>query len=119
MAAQTLASRGVRWLVALAYAIPGIALMAGVPHFIEDMARLGFPGWFAGFLGAAKVLGAAAILLPVWTRLREWAYAGLIFDAVAAVAARLAIGDGLLTLLPAVLIGATVLLCWCHQPYPR
>ena len=38
---------------------------------------LGFPGWFAGELGLAKLLGVAALVLPqVPLRAKEWAYAG-------------------------------------------
>jgi DoxX-like family len=45
---------------------------------------LGYPVYFVPFLGVAKVLGAIAILIPGNYRIKEWAYAGLIFDLVAA-----------------------------------
>ena len=41
---------------------------------------LGFPKYFIPFLGIAKILGAIAIVVPGFPRIKEWAYAGLFFD---------------------------------------
>lgn len=41
---------------------------------------LGYPLYFIPFIGWAKLLGAVAILVPGFPRLKEWAYAGLVFD---------------------------------------
>jgi len=55
---------------------------------------LGFPIWMIYPLAFAKILAVVAI----WTRksdlLKEWAYAGLFFDAVMAIAAHLSVEDG-------------------------
>jgi len=45
---------------------------------------LGYPVYFIPFIGVAKFLGVLAILVPGFPRLREWAYAGLIFDLLGA-----------------------------------
>ena len=45
---------------------------------------LGYPIYFIPFIGFAKLLGVIAILLPVYSRLKEWAYAGLFFDLLGA-----------------------------------
>ena len=45
---------------------------------------LGYPVYFIPFIGAAKLLGVVAILIPGYSRIKEWAYAGLIFDLVGA-----------------------------------
>ena len=42
--------------------------------------RLGYPEYIIPFLGVAKILGAIAILIPSFRRIKEWAYAGLFFD---------------------------------------
>ena len=44
------------------------------------------------FLGIAKVLGAIAILIPSFDRLKEWAYAGLFFDLIGATYLMIAAG---------------------------
>lgn len=45
---------------------------------------LGYPKYIIPFLGVAKVLGAIAILIPGFPRVKEWAYAGLFFDLLGA-----------------------------------
>jgi hypothetical protein len=43
-------------------------------------------------LGTAQLIGVVAILAPVPRAIREWAYAGLTFDVIAAIISLLAIG---------------------------
>lgn len=63
-------------------AIPDI-LMA--PEAVEGIhGQLGYPLYFIPFIGVAKILGVLAILLPISHKVKEWAYAGLIFDLVGA-----------------------------------
>lgn len=45
---------------------------------------LGYPIFFIPFIGVAKALGVIAILVPRFPRLKEWAYAGLMFDLIGA-----------------------------------
>jgi uncharacterized membrane protein len=66
--------------------------MSGVEHLLVTQGAidlistaLGYPQYIIPFLGVAKILGAAGILLPVGPRVREWAYAGLFFDFIGAI----------------------------------
>jgi len=45
---------------------------------------LSYPLYFIPFIGVAKWLGVAAILIPGYPRIKEWAYAGLFFDLIGA-----------------------------------
>ncbi|MFL5764384.1 MAG: DoxX family protein [Bacteroidia bacterium] len=45
---------------------------------------LGYPIYLLPFLGVAKMLGAIAIVIPGFPRLKEWAYAGLAYDLIGA-----------------------------------
>jgi hypothetical protein len=65
-----------------------------LPQVAESFTRLGFPGYFRVELAWAKVLGVAALLAPVPSRIKEWAYAGLAITLVSALIAHLAIGEG-------------------------
>jgi len=56
--------------------------------------HLGYPKYFTPFIGVAKLLGVAAILIPVSPRIREWAYAGIAFDLIGATYSGIAV-DGL------------------------
>lgn len=46
---------------------------------------LGYPVYFIRFISVAKVIGALALLVPSFNRIKEWAYAGLFFDLTGAV----------------------------------
>ncbi|GAA4344142.1 DoxX family protein [Flaviaesturariibacter amylovorans] len=55
------------------------------PLSVQGMHKeLGFPLYFIPFIGWAKALGALTLLLPAPARLKEWAYAGLVFDLIGA-----------------------------------
>ena len=66
-----------------------------LPNAAQAFARLGFPAsYFRVELSWAKVFGVAALLIPmVPARLKEWAYAGMVFDFTGAVASHLSAGD--------------------------
>ena len=57
-----------------------------LPQGAQAFARLGFPaGYFRMELSFAKLLGVAALLVPmVPARLKEWAYAGFAINLVSA-----------------------------------
>ena len=63
-------------------AIPDILKTPDAMKFMHDF--LGYPNYFVPFIGVVKVLGVIAILVPGFPRIKEWAYAGLIFDLVGA-----------------------------------
>ena len=61
----------------LASAIPDIIVH---PMAVAGFREIGLPGSLVPFLGVAKLLGVIAILVPGFPRIKEWAYAGLVFD---------------------------------------
>ena len=68
-----------------------IAQYFGNPHGVVPI--LGYPMYFFAILGFWKVLGAIAILVPRYPRLKEWAYAGIFFDLTGAAASVAAVGS--------------------------
>lgn len=106
-------------LAALLFAVPGAALLLRVPHFTQDMAHLGYPSYFLAVLGTWKILGALVILAPGLPRLKEWAYAGMVFDATSAALSRAAMGDGAVKIIAPLAITALVLLSWRLRPASR
>jgi hypothetical protein len=63
--------------------VPGVIGAQSTIHGMHDI--MGYPLYFIPFLGVAKILGAIAILIPGnFPRIKEWAYAGLTFDLIAA-----------------------------------
>ena|ERR1700750_109791 len=77
------------WIVTVIFAlfmastaVPDVML---VPDAVKFMQHLGYPNYFTVFIGVAKILGAIAILIPGFPKIREWAYAGLFFDLIGAI----------------------------------
>jgi uncharacterized membrane protein YphA (DoxX/SURF4 family) len=106
-------------LTAVLFAVPGIALLLHNPKFAADMARMGYPLYFLPFLGIWKVLGAIVILLPGARRLKEWAYAGMMFDICGAIVSRAAVGDRGPELVLPFVIALLVALSWGLRPNGR
>jgi hypothetical protein len=54
---------------------------------------LGYPVYFIPFTGWAKLIGVIVLLIPGNGRIKEWAYAGLFFDLIAAVYSGIAVSQ--------------------------
>ena len=83
------------WIVTGLFAV--FMLMSGIQNAMATAdsvdlisTKLGFPEYFVSFIGIAKILGAIAILIPGFPRIKEWAYAGLFFDLAGATFASIA-----------------------------
>jgi hypothetical protein len=64
-----------------------------VPDAVALFAHLGYPAYLLPFLGLAKLLGVVAILVPGFPRIKEWAYAGFVFDLTGAMYSSISVGD--------------------------
>jgi len=70
-------------LLMLSSAIPDAMSSPDAVKFMHE--SLGYPVYLLPFIGVAKILGALAIIIPgLPARLKEWAYAGLMFDLLGA-----------------------------------
>jgi hypothetical protein len=85
----------------------------------EDMAHLGYPDYLMTILGVWKLLGVAAILIPRFPILKEWAYAGFFFVTTGAIFSHVAVGQPFTSTLPALLLLALTLLSWYMRPENR
>jgi hypothetical protein len=70
----------------------GLAYAMQVPDVVQGAVALGFPVHFIVLLGVWKVLGSIAILVPGFPLIKEWAYAGILFDLTGAASASVATG---------------------------
>lgn len=64
-----------------------------IPEAVEIFKHLGYPAYLLPFIGIAKLLAVAAILAPGFRKLKEWAYAGLVFDLIGALYSHFSVGD--------------------------
>jgi hypothetical protein len=97
-----------------------VAQYLGNVHGVVPVLR--YPMYFFGILGFWKALGAIAILVPRFPRLKEWAYAGIFFDLTGAAASVAAVGVygvyAFHILAPLILAGLTVA-SWALRPPSR
>lgn len=63
-----------------------------LPQVREVIHRVGYPAYFLVILGIWKLLGSIAIVIPRFPRLKEWAYAGVVFNLTGALASNLVSG---------------------------
>lgn len=83
------------------------------------MESLHYPTYLLTIIGAWKLLGVIAILVPRFPLVKEWAYAGFFFTATGALFSHLAIGDAVVNLIgPALLLVLTVV-SWYFRPAER
>lgn len=73
------------WTTTILFA--GFMIFTAIPNPEGDafIMSLGYPKYFIPFISVAKILGSIAILIPAFKKIKEWAYAGLFFDLVAAI----------------------------------
>ena len=95
------------WTFTLFFVLPflasGVGFALAAPRVVMNMTHLGYPGYFVRFLGVAKILGAVAVLTGAFPKIKEWAYAGIIFTVLGAFYSHVRSGDGLETL-PSVIV---------------
>jgi hypothetical protein len=116
---RAIAYWGTTLLTAALFAVPGVLLLAHQPHFAEDLARLGYPDHFLPFLGIWKILGAIAILAPDVPRLKEWAYAGMMFDISGALVSRGVTGGDSFKIAVPLVMAAVAAASWALRPKTR
>jgi len=73
----------------------GLAYVLGAEFAVGGVVALGYPAYVVTILGVWKLLAVPALLVPGFDRLKEWAYAGVMFDLTGAAASHLAVGDPL------------------------
>lgn len=70
---------------------------------VELITHLGYPIYFITFIGEVRLLGVIVILIPGFPKIKEWAYAGLVFDMGGALYSHIATGDTFNVFAPALI----------------
>ena len=109
----------IRWIVTglmaalmLLSAVPDVLR---IPDALAVFKHLGYPPYLLPFLGTAKMLGVAAILIPGVRRIKEWAFAGLTFDLTGALYSHVSVGDPPSVWIPAAI--GLALMCSSYVAY--
>ena len=81
--------------------------------------HLGYPVYLLTILGAWKILGVIAVLIPKFPLLKEWAYAGFFFVMTGAIFSHFAVADPFEEMLPALLLLILTFISWYSRPADR
>lgn len=92
---------------------------AVAPPGVYGITYLGYPVYFLTILGAWKILGAVALLIPKFPLLKEWAYAGFFFVMSGAVFSHIAMGDPMNEIFPSLLLLILTVISWYFRPADR
>jgi hypothetical protein len=106
-------------LATAAFALGGAVDLAHGADMTAGFAHLGYPTYLLTLLGAWKLAGAAAIAAPRLPRLKEWAYAGMLFDLTGAAWSHASSGDGVKEIATPLAILAIVMASWALRPADR
>ena len=97
----------------------GLAQLLRAKWNAEGMLHLGYPLYFMTIIGSWKILGVVAILLPGFTLVKEWAYAGLFFVMTGAIVSHLVSGDGVKGIIAQSIFVLLIVLSWYLRPAGR
>jgi len=98
----------------------GIVQLLKMKEEVVLFTQLGYPIYFLTLLGIWKILGVIAILIPKFTVLKEWAYAGFFFAMSGAVFSHIAVADhSFLAYFGPMLLLVLIVLSWYFRPAER
>jgi uncharacterized membrane protein YphA (DoxX/SURF4 family) len=106
-------------LIAVPLVAGGIVDTLAPPSAVAFLAHLGYPAYFAAIIGVWKVLGGITVLAPRLPRLKEWAYAGILFDFTGAAISHTASGDGAFKVSVPLTLAVLALASWMLRPASR
>jgi len=107
-------------LVVFELGMGGVWDVLRVPQVRGLIERLGYPSYFLIILGIWKLLGAVALAIPRFPRLKEWAYAGVLFDLTGAVASLWASGlVDMGTVAYPIVMAVVAVASWALRPLSR
>jgi hypothetical protein len=95
----------------------GRAGVVSGPFVTQVVTNLGYPVYILAIVGIFKIPGAVTIVVPGFPRLKEWAYAGIVFELLGAVASHAARGNWGDSIAPLSLLSLAIA-SWALRPEP-
>jgi len=96
--------------------VHGRAAVFSGPFVTDIVTSLGYPVYILTILGILKIPGALTLIVPGFLRLKEWAYAGIVFDLGGAAASHAACGQWSDMTGPLFLLGFAIASWWLRPP---
>src|SRR5258708_37588935 len=89
------------------------------PFVADVVTGLGYPVYVLTILGIWKLLGGATLLAPRLPRVKEWAYAGIVFELTGAAVSLVVRGHGVADVAPPMVLAALAVASWAPRPASR
>ena len=99
--------------------IHGREILVAGPPVADVVTHLGYPLYFVGIIGFWKVLGGLVLLVPGYSRLKEWAYAGIFFELSGAAASWLAYEHNMGEAVVPIVLALLAIASWALRPQDR
>ena len=97
----------------------GVQQLLQIGGYNKIVSTLGYPLYLLSILGAWKILGVIAILIPKFPLLKEWAYAGFTFAMSGAFVSHLIVGQPFIECVPSLVLLLVTFLSWYFRPANR
>lgn len=106
------------WL-SLGMVSTGLVQLLKMEAVVTVIKHLGYPVYFFTILAVWKFSGVVVLLVPKFTLLKEWAYAGFFFVMFGAIISHLVMGDAAQTIFPSVLFLTLTVVSSYFRPSDR
>ena len=106
------------WL-SLGMVSTGIVQIIKMEEEVQKMNDLGYPSYFLTIIGFWKLLGVVAVLVPKFSLVKEWAYAGFFFITTGAILTHFAVGDEASEYFGPTLLLVLTTVSWYFRPENR
>lgn len=106
------------WL-SLGMVSTGIVQLIKMKEEVDNFNSLGYPMYLMTIIGAWKIAGVIAVLIPKFPLLKEWAYAGFFFAMSGAIISHIAIGHGGVQVFGPALLLVLTIVSWYFRPANR
>ena len=97
----------------------GIVSVLQTDAALEAMRHLGYPEFLLPLLGVWKLLGVGALLLIGFPLLKEWTYAGFVFEISSAAYSHIARGDNWISVAGPLILLALAIASYLLRPENR
>jgi uncharacterized membrane protein YphA (DoxX/SURF4 family) len=97
----------------------GIVQLIQTQQEVEVITHLGYPVYFLIMIAIWKILGVAALLVPKFSLLKEWAYAGFFFAMSGAIFSHLVSANEAEDIFGPLLLLILTAVSWYFRPTDR
>lgn len=105
--------------LALGMLAGGVQQLLQIGGYVEIVSQLGYPLYLLSILGAWKILGVIAVLIPRFPLVKEWAYAGFFFAMSGAAISHIAAGQPFTEAVPSLVLLTVTIISWYLRPADR